>query len=462
MAPPTPSKTTGTDPKRPPLETDVARLGIPTATTVAMNKSASQLSMDDMLYLGWRMLADERLQGPSIEKLWTAVPSEAQPLIQETAVSDPTLIVDHIKTVRAMSLAGSFASQRQIVKLSSHYQLVRRSRQLDIHPQEGNRLDLSNAGDPAQSGTQLLKVCLHYVVLAAKAARIDILEWTRARQPEVLGYPDVDFLFSEAPSEAAEADSKKLKEAALISLLRLSGPALENPKVAQSLSELTVERIIGSALSGVFYSADKVHVISGQKLVAADILRPLQSFPYPDTAAVRTGGKENHVETVVIIGEGKVKQRGISDDDEADPVKVDSILKRPTARAQMAAAVHPTLILLVLAHYRRHNLSLSKLSSDTEFPKFNEKSMVYGIYYDEAEIRVYTHFPQLEEHPEGGFVIRFYQLPVAIFSVLNTNFVERWYLAMALFCVRRHADMISRDLVDVIAKYNLVSPNGSA
>ncbi|KAJ7773727.1 hypothetical protein DFH07DRAFT_952767 [Mycena maculata] len=414
-----------------------------------MNKSASQLSMDDMSYLGWRMLADERLQGPSIEKLWTAVPSEAQPLIQETAVSDPTLIVDHIKTVRATSLAGSFASQRQIVKISSHYQL------------EGNRLDLSNAGDPAQSDTQLLKVCLHYVVLAAKAARIDILEWTRARQPEVQGYPDVDFLFSEAPSEAAEADSKKLKEAALISLLRLSGPALENPKVAQSLSELTVERIVGSALSGVFYSADKVHVISGQKLVAPDILRPLKSFPYPDIAAVRTGGKENHVEPVVIIGEGKVKKRGISDDDEADPVKVDSILKRPTARAQMAAAVHPTLILLVLAHYKRHSLSLAKLLSDTEFPKFNEQSMVYGIYYDEAEIRIYIHFPQLEEHPEGGFVIRFYQLPVAIFSVLNTNFVERWYLAVALFCVQRHADMISRDLTDVITKYK-VSPNSSA
>ncbi|KAJ6558026.1 hypothetical protein B0H19DRAFT_1149506 [Mycena capillaripes] len=230
--------------------------------------------MADMLHLGWRMLADERVQGPSIEELWAAAPPAARLLIRETAASDPTPIVDHIKAVRAMYLAGSLAKKRQIVKISSHYQL------------EGNRLDLLNAGDPAQSDTQLLKVCLHYVVLAAKDAAVEILEWTHARQSDARRYPEVNFLFSEVPSEAAEADSKKLKEAALISLLRLSSPIPENPKVTQPISELTVEQIVGSALSRVFYSTDKVHVINESNLYQWPVARCPGYFTAPQLVSV--------------------------------------------------------------------------------------------------------------------------------------------------------------------------------
>jgi hypothetical protein len=61
--------------------------------------------------------------------------------------------------------------------------------------------------------------------------------------------------------KAVDVAAKKIKEAALISLLRLTATDVQD-SATQNVSELTVERVVGSALSGVFYSANKVHIVS--------------------------------------------------------------------------------------------------------------------------------------------------------------------------------------------------------
>jgi hypothetical protein len=167
-------------------------------------------------------------------------------------------------------------------------------------------------------------------------------------------------------------------------------------------------------------------------------IRPSKAFAFPEIGAVRARGQANHIQPVVIIGEGKVKRQGLSDDDKPN-------VNKPSPRAQMAAAVHPTLILLVISHYKENNLSLEDLHSSTTFPLFDEKSMIYGIYYDEKEIRVYTHFPQVDR-VDGCYVIRFYQFLVATFPLVNTSFWDRWMMAVSLFCIQKHADVISEVL----------------
>jgi len=200
---------------------------------------------------------------------------------------------------------------------------------------------------------------------------------------------------------------------------------------------------------------------SGTKLEAPEILRPTKSFPFPDLAAVRAADatKTNRIQPVFISGEGKVKRRGISDDDKKPKPASDSeepVSNQPNARAQMAAAVHPTLLLLVLAHYKRQNLNVSRdgLAKNGIFPDFDEKSMVYGVYYDEQQIRIYTHFPQIEE-VSGRFVIRFYQVLVEDFQLEDVAFLGRWRLAVALFCVQKHADLIGEELTDVVELYRI-------
>ncbi|KAJ7206239.1 hypothetical protein B0H12DRAFT_449275 [Mycena haematopus] len=429
------------------LETALGYLGLPKPSTIASSKSASQLSNNDMKELGWRILVDERTTAGqmTMDDLWDRPPIAAHDLIKDFAVSDPTQLTNHINMVRAEWMV---ARKGQAVKIADHYKLPN-----DV-------LNLANEKDPSQIDTHLLKICLHFVVAESKGKDLEWVDMTQrsARNParQSQPYPVVDFLFDEKPDSPSQIDAKKLKEASLVSLLRLTGVKSELPS-RQAVSELTVERVVGSALSGIFYSANKVHVISGQKLDAPKLLRLTTSFAYPDLAAVRTGGQGNHIEPVVIIGEGKVRERGIHD--ELPGRQQGKRPKQPSARAQMAASVHPTLILLVLAHYLRHRtgqdtLKLDKLPTSKVFPKFDEQAMVYGIYYDEGQVRIYIHFPQIEED-NGHYVIRFYQIPVAVFLLLEKSYLRRWRMAVALFCVQKHADMISDVLVDVINTYKV-------
>ncbi|KAJ7865513.1 hypothetical protein B0H13DRAFT_1076367 [Mycena leptocephala] len=386
-----------------------------------------------MTSVGWHITLDSN-QLPN--ELWDGVVPKMPNLTKQFAKSEPSAIVDHIKKVRKMYMNPS-SSDLEPVNIFSHYLL------------KNNILDLSDEIDDARADTHVLKVCLHYVVVTAGNAAGKLIKWidrTKRNDPAntVASYPHVDFIFDESPTKAVDVAAKKIKEAALISLLRLTAIDVQD-SATQNVSELTVERVVGSALSGVFYSANKVHIVSGQKLDAPSILRPTKAFAFPDIGAVRARGQDNHIQPVVIIGEGKVKRRGLSDDDKSN-------VNKPSPRAQMAAAVHPTLILLVISHYKENKLSLENLHSSTTFPLFDEKSMVYGIYYDEKEIRVYTHFPQVDR-VDGRYVIRFYQFLVATFPLVNTSFWDRWMIAVSLFCIQKHADVISEVLKSTIARF---------
>ncbi|KAJ7769046.1 hypothetical protein B0H14DRAFT_3591423 [Mycena olivaceomarginata] len=403
------------------LEKEVNWLGLPKATAEAASKSPSQLSVSHMASVGWHIDLDNN-QLPN--ELWDRVVPKMPKLTKQFAKSDPSAIADHIKKVRKMYMNTS-SSDLEPVNISSHYQL------------KNNILDLSNEIDDARADTRVLEVCLHYVVVTGENAASKLIKWidrTKRNDPAnaVASYPHVDFIFDESPMKAVDVAAKKIKEAALISLLRLTATDVQD-SATQNVSELTVERVVGSALSGVFYSANEVHIWS-EAGCSQHSIRPSKAFAFPDIGAVRARGQANHIQPVVIIGEGKVKRRGLSDDDKPN-------VNKPSPRAQMAAAVHPTLILLVISHYEENNLSLEDLHSSTTFPLFDEKSMVYGIYYDEKEIRVYTHFPQVDR-VDGRYVIRFYQFLVATFPLVDTSFWDRWMMAVSLFCIQKHADRL--------------------
>jgi hypothetical protein len=122
---------------------------------------------------------------------------------------------------------------------------------------------LSNEVDDPRADTHVLKVCLHYVVMTAGNAADKLLRWidnTKRNNPAVASYPHVDFVLDERPTKAVDIAAKKIKEAALISLLRLTAIDVHD-SATQNVSELTVERVVGSTLSGIFYSANKVHIV---------------------------------------------------------------------------------------------------------------------------------------------------------------------------------------------------------
>ncbi|KAJ6624011.1 hypothetical protein B0H10DRAFT_1943505 [Mycena sp. CBHHK59/15] len=356
-------------------------------------------SQQDMATLGWKIFTQ-----PS-SALWGRDPPQATTVLKPFAKSSPVRIITQIAANReAFMFQGT---GRVAMQVSTHYKL------------HNGSLHLANEVDEERSDTQLLKVCLHYVSTAAEklAAQREPsvnrdLEWVASR---VQNKPDItarlvtvtpDLVFPAHSIDPQVVEMKKLKEASVISLLRLTGvKSTEGPNI----SELTVERVVGSALSGIFYNAKK-------KLSAPLILRPTKPFAYPDIAAVRAAGQDGRIEPVVIIGEGK-----------ADGTRTKHTT--PTAVAQMAAAVHPTLILLILAHYERAGLSgsLPNIANETnKFPTFDDKSMVYGIYYDEHQVLIYAHFPKWSK------------------------------MVIALFHVQKHADMISDALTSVIGSYKIV------
>ncbi|KAJ6481828.1 hypothetical protein C8R45DRAFT_313027 [Mycena sanguinolenta] len=193
--------------------------------------------------------------------------------------------------------------------------------------------------------------------------------------------------------DAADIIAKKTTEVALNSLLFMS--IVDSGKI----SELTVERAVGAAINGIFYSVGEVHVISGQKLDLPPILRPSKGFAHPDIGALRAG-PENSIQPAVIIAEGKVNERSLDD----RPWHPND--RQPTALAKMAAAVHGTLILLVITHFRnpQNHLSLENLDSNPTLPIFTETAMAYGIDYDKAHVRVYIHFPQVETASPSDFI----------------------------------------------------------
>ncbi|KAJ7742850.1 hypothetical protein B0H16DRAFT_1562561 [Mycena metata] len=452
------------------LEADVEALGLPTVLEATKKKALSRLSVDDMKDVGWilpRVLSES-------DDFWGANFTGLQ-WVKETAYkTTPDTMMNQIQgnRQRFMSIGSKFKMQ-----VTDDYEL-----------QDGH-LNLANSPSAEESDTQLLKVCLHYVANEAIPRRR--MEWinleqtrnaraTRAKEacipqeeldlledgkilfkvwPDLLFAEDTDMSISgpdakKSTSQKSASESRKLKEASLISLLRLNSPNSFS-QAGRVISELTVERAVGSALNGIFYSAEKVHVISGQKLDAPLLLRPTNAFAYPDLASLRMAAFANQLESVVI------RRRDLTDQEDI-PVDTPKTSDSPTARAQMAAAVHPTLILLVLAHYLEKAKSIGDLpklteTDEAELPVFDQRSMVYGIYYDETVIQILAHFPQFVfDDKRSRFTVRFYQVQVQIFNIQNITMLGKWQLVIALFHIQKHEDMLSEFLQKVIEKYGLV------
>ncbi|KAJ7226244.1 hypothetical protein B0H12DRAFT_1149235 [Mycena haematopus] len=247
------------------------------------------------------------------------------------------------------------------------------------------------------------------------------------------------------------------KERAVVSLLRLT--ALREAESAR-VSELTVERFVGSALSGIF-NLSKCSVISGLKLNFPDFLRPTKAFAFPDIATLREGDHGNYLSPVAIIGEGKIRERGLRKAN-AVPHKLSS---SPNVRAQIALALHPTMILLVIAHYDKIHIAEPSRSLDeiqhpkpTQKPNFGAESMIYGIYYNDVEVVIFAHFPQIVEKVSGHTAetcVRFFQVPVARFPLKTGNLLERWRMVIALFVVQRHGQHLVEFLTPFVGKYSL-------
>ncbi|KAJ7656485.1 hypothetical protein DFH06DRAFT_1328764 [Mycena polygramma] len=276
-------------------------------------------------------------------------------------------------------------------------------------------------------------------------------------------FPEVDFNFSADPhvlDGVALKDRRFIVVDALISLLWLWGISKDSPKYKNEVSDLSMERVVGSALSGIFYSGSRVHVLRqvpslfGEKLETARALQPTDRATDPDLAAVRSAGETKHMEPPVLIDEGRARRRGLKRNDEG----VMKTTNQSSPRAQIAAAVHSTLILLVLAHYaaspnsaKEKKLDPKNIATCDDFPHLDHKSMVYGIYYDETEVQFFAHFPQvvaqtIRNEPGRKYAIRFYQIQVAEFVFAGSTLLDRRYLAASLFYVQKHADILSERL----------------
>lgn len=111
---------------------------------------------------------------------------------------------------------------------------------------------------------------------------------------------------------------------------------------------------------------------------------------------------------------------------------------------------------------------------------FPEYLFAYGIYYDEIQIVILVHYPELYERRDKDGINRrawrFIQAPVAYFeiglispesaaarwpgAVLTADrwdknvMMERFCLVVALLTVRRHAEELEEKLKQTIGKYN--------
>ncbi|KAJ7157516.1 hypothetical protein C8R43DRAFT_948907 [Mycena crocata] len=430
------------------LHQDVVKLGLPSDTLT--NKSASQVSNHDVTVAGWYLHgSDDKTSTGAVDHgydpFWN--PGTAKCVDQyvadlaSAAHSDATYTINKIRLVRTDHM--SFNPARKPAEVAIRYQLP------------GNSLPLPepSPNTPNMIEASFLKICLHYVDLDNRANAVTLgnptalqdLIWVR-HPPADTTYPKPNLYFDlETPDFA--------KERAIVSLLRL------RQDESNYVSELTVERLVGSALSGIFHVA-RCDIISGTKLEFPTCLKLSESSAYPDLATLRQSNDNNLLRAVVIIGEGKVRARGMH---KKNPKG--ALSNSPNVRAQIAAALHPTMILLILAHCsdleNKNKISLEDIKSPRPGVRamFGSECMVYGVYYDEAEIIILAHFPQIVQDKDSGKTsIRFFQVPVTNFILNRGTLLQRWRLVLALFAVQRHAEFLVDKLDKVIGStYRLTS-----
>jgi hypothetical protein len=156
------------------------------------------------------------------------------------------------------------------------------------------------------------------------------------------------------------------------------------------------------------------------------------------------------VQPVVASGECKRSQRGIKLQSyptssqtlqvpkAATGVTGTSSNSTPYPLAQLSASVHATMILMILYHYSKNGLS-PRERNEKKLGKLDRRSFVYSVYYDEEQVIIYVQFPVLMNSRW-----RFFMTPVFQSNLVSAPLDLRFYLALALFVVKRHAE----ELVD--------------
>ncbi|PSR72202.1 hypothetical protein PHLCEN_2v11909 [Hermanssonia centrifuga] len=172
--------------------------------------------------------------------------------------------------------------------------------------------------------------------------------------------------------------------------------------------------------------------------------------PKPDFATRRMADStwDAEMSPVVIIGEAKQARTGQDVAGDRDTSK--------SYEAQMQAAVFPTLVLLILIYLKgnKHEPPLPKREGQSEEIEGEARPLppnffVYGVYYDERSVIIYSHFPYLEfENPGDSSDIgawRFAQVKMGEFTLAHhddgeqTNAPRRLKLGIALQGVHEHA-----------------------
>ncbi|KAJ7157508.1 hypothetical protein C8R43DRAFT_996685, partial [Mycena crocata] len=380
------------------LKSVVKKLGLPHDN---INKSASGVSLKDIHQLGWIVHTDDEMKDvvkpvkdvvKDVSTLWTEgktgnIYDWVAKRASETH-SNTNAILRAINTHRKayMIIDPDF---RKPVTIAKRYQLPNNSLTLEDAPTNTNEIEAT-----------LLKVCLHYIEKESRKVsdsrdpprrELDLVFKDREGDTD---YPEPNFHFPLQTVTFA-------KERAVVSLLRVTTIGKDSEHVQgdeRRVSELTVERLVGSALSAIFV-VKHCDLIAGSKLEFPAFLRPGNAVAFPDIATLRQSNSDNVLRAVVAIGEGKIQERGMH-----RPGKdVNPLSKTPNVQAQIAAAIHPTMILLVINYYLKLAVgNPSRKIDEIQSPKpggviqteFKEECLIYGVYYDEAQIIILAHFPR--------------------------------------------------------------------
>jgi hypothetical protein len=109
--------------KSPRYDASIPRLQVQVARELNRVTQISQLSLEDMPDLGWRIFYDERaLNAPSLERIWANNSGWARKDIAKNSISDCTPIINHICGARDKYMTGGPVSK--VVRIAAHYKLV--------------------------------------------------------------------------------------------------------------------------------------------------------------------------------------------------------------------------------------------------------------------------------------------------------------------------------------------------
>ncbi|KAJ7157509.1 hypothetical protein C8R43DRAFT_996686 [Mycena crocata] len=450
------------------LQQAAAMLGLPqTKLPDNTSRPASQVSVPEIKEQGWTLHAAKNFD---LNEFWQPDKDKyANKWVQNSTkdrgarvVSDSIKIIGEIYKVREAYM--SMGENREPVYISKDYELPNAS--LSLNSTTTETLEAS-----------FLKICLHYVDKAGKKSVAEHpsppkkesrdLCWVPRRTAPDSVHPAPNLYFEPTTTNLAPGTTNLApstttftKERAIVSLLRLIAVDKHGtPRV----TELTVERLVGSALMGIF-DIKACDIISGAKLDFPNYLRPWQkSVAFPDIASLRQSNQNSLLRAVVAIGEGKIRERGMHKHKSSSKSPEES--KAPDVRAQIAVAIHPTMILLVIAHCsfsdpKEKNIPLKEIQSPNPLAmaQFGWECLIYGVYYDETEVTILAHFPQiLRRDGAAKSFIQFFQIPVATFQFNSESLLERWRLVIALFVVQRHAQRLVEILSPVISCYSLTT-----